>query len=77
MIPLLDHRDRLRFRTDNINQTGRYSCEADNGVGDPALATIDLRIRCKSLNSYSFLKFLLYTSFLFWKKKYLKSHKKN
>lgn len=50
MIPLLDHRDRLRFRTDNVNQTGRYSCEADNGVGDPAFATIDLKIRCKSLN---------------------------
>lgn len=49
VIPLLDHRDRLRFRTDNINQTGRYSCEADNGVGDPALATIDLRIRYKPI----------------------------
>ncbi|XP_033214273.1 hemicentin-1-like isoform X2 [Belonocnema kinseyi] len=49
VIPLLDNRDRLRFKADNISQTGRYTCVADNGVGDPAFATIDLKIRYKPI----------------------------
>jgi len=47
-IPLLDVRPQLRFHADNRNLSGRYTCVATNGVGDPAVAYINLRIRCKS-----------------------------
>ncbi|RLU24039.1 hypothetical protein DMN91_004248 [Ooceraea biroi] len=46
-IPLLDVRPQLRFHADNRNLSGRYTCVATNGVGDPAVAHIDLRIRYK------------------------------
>lgn len=46
-IPLLDARPQLRFHADNRNLSDRYTCVADNGVGDPAEAHIDLRIRYK------------------------------
>lgn len=44
---LLDERSKLRFRADNRTLSGRYTCVADNGIGEPAMANIDLRIRCK------------------------------
>jgi len=47
-IPLLDVRPQLRFHADNRNLSGRYTCVATNGIGDPAVAYINLRIRCKS-----------------------------
>ncbi|KAL6265333.1 hypothetical protein P5V15_002134 [Pogonomyrmex californicus] len=46
-IPLLDARPQLRFHADHQNLTGRYTCVADNGIGDPAEGHIDLRIRYK------------------------------
>nr|CAD7432921.1 unnamed protein product [Timema monikensis] len=45
---LLDHRPRLRFRADDRQLSGTYTCVAINGVGEPANATIQLRILCKS-----------------------------
>ncbi|KAG8040696.1 hypothetical protein G9C98_002692 [Cotesia typhae] len=44
---LLDERSKLRFRADNRTLSGRYTCVADNGIGEPAMANIDLRIRYK------------------------------
>ncbi|XP_034948658.1 opioid-binding protein/cell adhesion molecule homolog [Chelonus insularis] len=44
---LLDERSKLRFRADNRSLTGRYTCVADNGIGEAATASIDLRIRYK------------------------------
>ncbi|XP_015110076.1 neurotrimin [Diachasma alloeum] len=41
---LLDERSKLRFQADNRSLSGRYTCVADNGVGDPATAAIELRI---------------------------------
>nr|CAD7414210.1 unnamed protein product [Timema poppensis] len=41
---LLDHRPRLRFRADDRQLSGTYTCVAINGVGEPANATIQLRI---------------------------------
>nr|CAD7441440.1 unnamed protein product [Timema bartmani] len=41
---LLDHRPRLRFRADDRQLSGTYTCVAINGVGEPANATIHLRI---------------------------------
>ncbi|XP_063236944.1 limbic system-associated membrane protein-like [Bacillus rossius redtenbacheri] len=41
---LLDNRPRLRFKADNRSLSGPYTCVAINGVGEPANATIDLRI---------------------------------
>lgn len=46
-IPLLDTRSHLRFHADNRNLSGRYTCVAANGIGEPAEAHIDLRIRYK------------------------------
>ncbi|XP_014488939.1 PREDICTED: limbic system-associated membrane protein-like [Dinoponera quadriceps] len=46
-IPLLDDRSQLKFHADNRNFSGRYTCVANNGVGDPAVAHIDLRIKYK------------------------------
>ncbi|XP_071641153.1 neurotrimin [Temnothorax longispinosus] len=46
-IPLLDARPQLRFHADNRNLSGRYTCVAENGIGDPAEAHVDLRIRYK------------------------------
>ncbi|XP_066593871.1 neurotrimin-like isoform X2 [Prorops nasuta] len=46
-IPLLYDRWRLRFHADNHNMSGRYTCTATNGVGEPAIGYIDLRIRYK------------------------------
>nr|CAD7458708.1 unnamed protein product [Timema tahoe] len=45
---LLDHRPRLRFRADDRQLSGTYTCVAINGVGEPANATIHLRILCES-----------------------------
>ncbi|XP_012233083.1 neurotrimin-like [Linepithema humile] len=47
VIPLLDARPQLRFHADNRNLSGKYTCIADNKIGDPAMAHIDLRIRYK------------------------------
>ncbi|XP_011874462.1 PREDICTED: hemicentin-2-like, partial [Vollenhovia emeryi] len=47
-IPLLDERPVLRFHADSRNLSGRYTCVAKNGIGDPAEAHVDLRIRCES-----------------------------
>lgn len=47
-IPLLDVRPQLRFHADNRNLSGRYTCVAANGVGEPAMGHINLRIRCES-----------------------------
>ncbi|XP_023290157.1 limbic system-associated membrane protein isoform X2 [Orussus abietinus] len=44
---LLDHRARLQFNAENRSLSGRYSCIANNGVGEPAVAHINLRIRYK------------------------------
>ncbi|KAK0092097.1 hypothetical protein PV326_002203 [Microctonus aethiopoides] len=44
---LLDERSKLRFHADNRSMSGRYTCVANNGIGEPAMATIDLRIRYK------------------------------
>lgn len=43
----MDARPQLRFHADNRNLSGRYTCVAENGIGDPAEAHIDLRIRCE------------------------------
>ncbi|XP_024939687.1 neural cell adhesion molecule 1 isoform X5 [Cephus cinctus] len=47
VLQLLDDRPRLRFRADSRNLSGQYTCVATNGVGEAAMATIDLRIRHK------------------------------
>ncbi|XP_015513648.2 neural cell adhesion molecule 1 [Neodiprion lecontei] len=44
---LRDDRPRLRFHADTHDLSGRYTCVATNGVGQPATATIDLRIKHK------------------------------
>ncbi|XP_048514150.1 limbic system-associated membrane protein-like isoform X1 [Athalia rosae] len=44
---LIDDRPRLRFHADNRDLSGRYTCVATNGVGQPASATIDLRVKHK------------------------------
>ncbi|XP_018369197.1 PREDICTED: limbic system-associated membrane protein-like [Trachymyrmex cornetzi] len=46
-IPFRDTRAVLRFSADNRNLSGRYTCVASNGIGEPAEAHIDLRIRYK------------------------------
>lgn len=46
-IPLLTNRPRLRFYADHRNRAGQYTCKASNGIGEPASATIDLRIKYK------------------------------
>ncbi|EGI57259.1 Hemicentin-1 [Acromyrmex echinatior] len=46
-IPFRDTRAVLRFSADNRNLSGRYICVANNGIGEPAEAHIDLRIRYK------------------------------
>ncbi|KAK2587253.1 hypothetical protein KPH14_002990 [Odynerus spinipes] len=46
-IPLLTNRPRLRFYADHRNRSGQYTCIANNGIGEPASATIDLRIKYK------------------------------
>ncbi|XP_032669678.1 protein CEPU-1-like isoform X2 [Odontomachus brunneus] len=46
-IPLLNDRLQLRFYADNRNLSGRYTCVANNGISDPAVAHIDLRIKYK------------------------------
>jgi len=47
-IPLLDVRSQLSFHAENRNLSGRYTCVATNEVSDPAIAHIDLRIKCES-----------------------------
>ncbi|PSN38652.1 hypothetical protein C0J52_21242 [Blattella germanica] len=42
---LLDNRPMLRFQADSRHQAGLYQCNAINGVGSPAIAKINLRIR--------------------------------
>ncbi|XP_017880496.1 neurotrimin-like isoform X2 [Ceratina calcarata] len=46
-IPFLYDRSRLRFHAEKPSDAGRYTCVADNGVGEPATATIDLYVRYK------------------------------
>ncbi|XP_015184336.1 PREDICTED: opioid-binding protein/cell adhesion molecule-like [Polistes dominula] len=46
-ILLLTNKPQLRFYVDHRNRSGQYTCIADNGIGDPALATIDLRVKYK------------------------------
>ncbi|KYM96405.1 Tyrosine-protein kinase-like 7 [Cyphomyrmex costatus] len=46
-IPLKDNRSILKFSADNRNLSGKYTCVADNKIGEPAEAHIDLRIRYK------------------------------
>ena len=48
-LQLLDDRPRLRFHAENRTLGGRYTCIASNGIGDPAQAVIELRIRRKYL----------------------------
>lgn len=43
----MDVRSQLSFPAENRSLSGRYTCVADNEVGDPAIAHIDLRIRCE------------------------------
>lgn len=52
---LLDERSKLKFRADNRSMSGKYTCIADNGIGEPASATIDLRILCTLKISIKFL----------------------
>lgn len=52
-IPFLYDRSRLRFHAESPSDAGRYTCVANNDVGEPAVATIDLYIRCR----YRFIKF--------------------
>ncbi|KAG5341199.1 ROBO2 protein, partial [Acromyrmex charruanus] len=44
-IPFRDTRAVLRFSADNRNLSGRYTCVANNEIGEPAEAHIDLRVR--------------------------------
>ncbi|XP_014613905.1 PREDICTED: limbic system-associated membrane protein-like [Polistes canadensis] len=46
-IPLLTNRPQLRFYVDHRNRSGQYTCIANNGIGDPTSATIDLRVKYK------------------------------
>lgn len=47
-MPFLYARSRLRFHAENPTDAGRYTCIANNDVGEPAIATIDLFVKCKS-----------------------------
>ena len=40
------------FKIQDVNRhhTGIYTCTADNDVGQPAAADIDLKVLCKSLS---------------------------
>lgn len=42
---LLDDRPRLRFLAENRTLAGRYTCVANNGIGDSAQAVMELRIK--------------------------------
>lgn len=61
---LLDERSKLQFRADNRSMAGKYTCIADNGIAEPASASIDLRIQCKlfekitSINNLNILPFI-------------------
>ncbi|XP_043281008.1 limbic system-associated membrane protein-like, partial [Venturia canescens] len=44
---LLDDRPRLRFLAENRTLAGRYTCVANNGIGEPAQAVMELRIKHK------------------------------
>ncbi|KAF9407827.1 hypothetical protein HW555_012283 [Spodoptera exigua] len=44
---LLEHRSRIRFRAEHRLLAGVYECIANNGVGDPARATITVVIQGK------------------------------
>nr|XP_012136687.1 PREDICTED: limbic system-associated membrane protein-like isoform X2 [Megachile rotundata]XP_012136688.1 PREDICTED: limbic system-associated membrane protein-like isoform X2 [Megachile rotundata] len=46
-IPFLYDRSRLRFHAESPNDAGRYTCVANNDVGESAVATIDLFVRFK------------------------------
>jgi len=46
---LLDNRPVLRFQAHTRHLAGMYQCIAMNGVGNPATATIRLRILCEYL----------------------------
>ncbi|KAK1131173.1 hypothetical protein K0M31_017462 [Melipona bicolor] len=46
-IPFLYDRSRLRFHAESPSDAGRYTCVANNDVGEPATATIDLYVRYK------------------------------
>lgn len=41
------------------NDVGRYQCNMDNGIGSPAVRTIDLTYPCKFLTDIKmFMKFI-------------------
>lgn len=44
---LLEHRSRIRFRAEHRLLAGVYECIANNGVGEPARATITVVIQGK------------------------------
>lgn len=44
---LIDHRELLKFTASERNLSGVYECKAANGVGEPAIAEIELNIICK------------------------------
>ncbi|XP_076760842.1 limbic system-associated membrane protein [Xylocopa sonorina] len=46
-IPTLYDSTHLRFHAESPNDAGRYTCIANNDVGEPATATVDLYIRYK------------------------------
>ncbi|XP_034170837.2 neurotrimin isoform X1 [Osmia lignaria lignaria] len=46
-IPFLYDRSRLRFHAESPSNAGRYTCVANNDVGESAVATIDLYVRYK------------------------------
>ncbi|KAJ8919706.1 hypothetical protein NQ315_006234 [Exocentrus adspersus] len=43
-LKLLDHREVLKFTASHIHLAGVYECSANNGVGEPAKAQIELNI---------------------------------
>lgn len=42
---LLDHRTRIRFKAEHRLLAGLYECIANNGVGDPVKASIQVLIQ--------------------------------
>jgi hypothetical protein len=57
---LLDNRPILRFQAHTRHLAGMYQCIAMNGVGNPATATIQLRILCEyHLKGICYLKVML------------------
>lgn len=49
---LLDNREMLKFVAENRSLAGYYECIANNGVGEPASAFIELNIVCKYISMF-------------------------